>query len=216
MGSCIALAIRIGIPDPSAVHASVETGSSATPLEIFPMVFAVQGAMRMRSTLFGDSGETSSTCSTLPVNLVIGGFPVDHSKIIGETNSAAFGVRTGMTSQPWRIKSLAILGASVIEMEPVTQWATLFPESSFPSVPVMSLRYTICWDARRVIISVSLFLFAFLNQISRRENERFASPSFFPSRFSGLQLIALGCPPARLQECALLDIPLGVSGAAGN
>jgi hypothetical protein len=65
-----------------------------------------------------------------------------YSKIIGETNSDALGVRTGITSAPYRMSNLAMRGASVMEIEPVTQRAILFPESSSPRVPVISLRYT--------------------------------------------------------------------------
>src|SRR5579862_9208300 len=143
MGSCMALAIKIGILVPRAVQTRVETGSSQSPLEIFAIVFAVHGAIKIKSTSLDDSEETSSTCSTLPVSFVIGGLPVDHSKIAGETNSPAFGVRTVITSAPWRIRSLAIRGASVIETEAVTQWAILLPASSLPRVPVISLRYTL-------------------------------------------------------------------------
>ncbi len=49
MLSCIAGARTIGSPRPSAVVAKVVTGVSSIPQAIFPMEFAVQGAIRRRS-----------------------------------------------------------------------------------------------------------------------------------------------------------------------
>ena len=87
---------------PRDVHTKVETGSSAIPAAILESVFAVQGAIKTASTRLE---VTSSTCSTLPVIFVIGAFPVDHSKIMGDTSSAASSVRSGNTSAPWRMRA---------------------------------------------------------------------------------------------------------------
>ena len=72
--SCIAGTTITGTPEPRAVVANEVTGVSSIPYAIFPMVFAVAGAIRRRSAL--PLSPQNSTCSTLPPSSVIAGFPV--------------------------------------------------------------------------------------------------------------------------------------------
>ncbi len=72
--SCIAGTTITGTPEPRAVVANEVTGVSSIPYAIFPIVFAVAGAIRRRSAL--PLSPQNSTCSTLPPSSVIAGFPV--------------------------------------------------------------------------------------------------------------------------------------------
>ena len=101
--------MRTGIFEPIATVATVVTGVSSIPQAIFPIVLAVAGAMRTRSTLSGVL-PASLMCSSFPVSSVTTLLPVAHSKSSIPTIFSVAGVTTAYTSAPCRINSLAMSG----------------------------------------------------------------------------------------------------------
>ncbi len=67
----------IGILVPSAVDANVVTGVSSMPVAIFPIVFAVHGAINNKSALPVLSPH-NSICSTSPVSPEITFLPIAY------------------------------------------------------------------------------------------------------------------------------------------
>jgi hypothetical protein len=66
--------ITMGMPLPREVVAKVVIGVSSMPEAIFPIVFAVHGAIRSRSAV--PPSPQDVTCSTMPERRVTVGIPV--------------------------------------------------------------------------------------------------------------------------------------------
>src|SRR3989442_7223480 len=137
-GSCIAGPMRTGNLDPIYVAATVVAGGSSIPDANFPIVLAVAGAMRTRSTC-PELFPARAMCSSLPVSSRTTGFPVAHSRRSDPIIFSVDGEMTAYTSAPCLISSRAISGtlneATLLD----TRSAIFFPESCVPEVPVMSL-----------------------------------------------------------------------------
>ncbi len=124
---CMAGMMITGFLLPSAVVAKVVTGVSSIPHAIFPMVFAVQGAISRRSAL--PPSPQSPTCSTRPVIRVIAGSPEAYASASGATIPQAAALITTLTFAPRRRSAWITFTISTAAMLPVTPTTISFPAS---------------------------------------------------------------------------------------